>query len=202
MEEYMIVEEYLNHFYTYEELADYLNVDVERISYVLDNVQGKISETVKRHKGNIDKYDKNNGNSVSISSEVDARVVAVANYIIDNNASIRATAKHFNISKTTVNDNISEKLPQISIVLYKKVFDVLQSHKSLSPKYKSRMKEIEEEYKLLEEGLVIEEICETLNCSRNQVQRDLANRSKEITKKMNEKAKKLLHYNRMKMNRR
>lgn len=201
MEEDIIVEEFLNHFYTYEELAIYLNMDEERVRCLLDSIKDKLGETIKKHNKHIERYNSTSEESIIISEE-NERIVSIANYIIENDASIRKTASYFRLGKSTVNDIINDILPNISIHLYKKVFDVLQSHKSLSSKHKIRIEQIEKEYELLEQGLTISEICTNLNCSRNQVQRDLANRTKDITNEMNVKAKKLLHYNQMKMNRR
>lgn len=57
--------------------------------------------------------------------EVEKRVKLVSNYIIENQATIRDTAKEFGYSKSTIHKDISERLPKISSELFKKVQDVI-----------------------------------------------------------------------------
>ena len=49
------------------------------------------------------------------------RVLMLADYILENNTTIRATAKVFNIPKSTVHHDLSTKLKYINHNLYKKV---------------------------------------------------------------------------------
>ena len=58
------------------------------------------------------------------------RVIAFANYIIENNATVRQTAKKFNLSKSTVHKDVSERLRTINEGLYEKVKLVLEQNKS------------------------------------------------------------------------
>lgn len=39
---------------------------------------------------------------------IEERAVEIANYIIDNNATVRQTAKQFGISKSTVHTDVTE----------------------------------------------------------------------------------------------
>lgn len=48
-----------------------------------------------------------------------------AMYIIDNNCTIRACAKHFDISKSTVHNDLSKKLKVTNKFLYIQVYRVL-----------------------------------------------------------------------------
>ena len=200
MEEDIIVDEYLNHFFTYEELATYLNISVERISHILDTVGGSVGELVKKHKRIIEAYDEED-DSLNIETALDNKIVDIANFIINEEASVRVAAKEYNLSKTTIGKYMNEKLPKISIKLYKKVFDIMQGHKSLSVKYKAHRDILDEEIKCLDDNLTIDEIAINLNLSRNQVQRDLANRSKTLSNDLNKKIKKKLFNNQMIMNR-
>ena len=61
--------------------------------------------------------------------QIEDRVILLANYIIDNNATVRATAKAFNISKSTVYKDVTLRLNQISLSLYTQVQKVLQKNK-------------------------------------------------------------------------
>ena len=50
---------------------------------------------------------------------IEKRAVELAQYIIDNNATVRKTAKVFNISKSTVHKDVHERLLKINPTLYK-----------------------------------------------------------------------------------
>ena len=54
----------------------------------------------------------------------------IASYIIDNNATVRQTAKAFGVSKSTVHKDISERLPQFNRALYLQVKAVLDVNKA------------------------------------------------------------------------
>lgn len=57
------------------------------------------------------------------------RAVILGEYIIEKNATVRAAAKAFGISKSTVHKDLTEKLPHISSGLYKEVKKVLETNK-------------------------------------------------------------------------
>ena len=50
---------------------------------------------------------------------IEERAVEIAAYIIDNNATVRQTAKQFGISKSTVHKDVTERLIQINPALAK-----------------------------------------------------------------------------------
>lgn len=58
------------------------------------------------------------------------RCEKLANYIIENKATVRDTAKKFGISKSTVHKDVTEKLSKINYSLYIEVEKVLQVNKS------------------------------------------------------------------------
>lgn len=60
----------------------------------------------------------------------DDRAVLLGEYIIDTGATVRATAKVFKISKSTVHKDVSEKLYHINRELYSQVKEVLEKNKS------------------------------------------------------------------------
>lgn len=60
----------------------------------------------------------------------DDRAVILGKYIIDTGATVRATAKVFKISKSTVHKDVTERLYEINRNLYDKVDAVLQKNKS------------------------------------------------------------------------
>ncbi len=60
----------------------------------------------------------------------DDRAVVLGEYIIDTGATVRATAKVFKISKSTVHKDVTERLLHINRELYRQVDAVLQKNKS------------------------------------------------------------------------
>lgn len=61
---------------------------------------------------------------------IEQRAVEAAQYIIDNNATVRKTAKAFNISKSTVHKDVHERLKKINPSLYKDAQNILEINKS------------------------------------------------------------------------
>ncbi len=60
----------------------------------------------------------------------DDRAVVLGEYIIDTGATVRATAKVFKISKSTVHKDVTERLFNVNRELYRQVDAVLQKNKS------------------------------------------------------------------------
>lgn len=58
------------------------------------------------------------------------RAVVLGEYIIDTGATVRAAAKVFKISKSTVHKDVTERLYSINRELYNGVNAVLQKNKS------------------------------------------------------------------------
>ena len=61
---------------------------------------------------------------------IEERAVAIANYIIDHNATVRQTAKKFGISKSTVHKDVAERLIHINPALARQARVVLDTNKS------------------------------------------------------------------------
>ena len=61
---------------------------------------------------------------------IEERAVEIAYYIIENNATVRQTAKAFGISKSTVHKDVSERLVQINAFLAAELRKVLDVNKS------------------------------------------------------------------------
>lgn len=61
---------------------------------------------------------------------IDERCVALASYIIENSTTVRDAAQKFEISKSTVHKDITEKLAKINFSLYEAVQQILQKNKS------------------------------------------------------------------------
>jgi len=61
---------------------------------------------------------------------IEERTIEVANYIIENKSTVRAAAKHFNISKSTVHKDISERLSKINPSLFSKARLILDENKA------------------------------------------------------------------------
>ena len=61
---------------------------------------------------------------------IEERALELAQYIIDTNATVRATAKKFRVSKSTVHKDITERLHEINPGLAAEVKAVLDSNKA------------------------------------------------------------------------
>ena len=61
---------------------------------------------------------------------IEERAMNIANYIIENNATVRQTAKEFGISKSTVHKDVTERLTQINPSLAAETRKVLDVNKS------------------------------------------------------------------------
>ena len=65
---------------------------------------------------------------------IEERAIEIANYMIENNATVRQAAKNFGISKSTVHKDVTERLEQINPALAaeaRKVIDVNQSERHI-----------------------------------------------------------------------
>ncbi len=61
---------------------------------------------------------------------VEERAARLGEYIVEQNATVRAAAGKFGISKSTVHKDVSKRLKYIDKALYQKVNTVLQKNKS------------------------------------------------------------------------
>jgi len=62
-------------------------------------------------------------------NEIEERVKALASYIIETGSTVRAAATKFNVSKSTVHKDISERLEKINPALWKEAKQVLEHNK-------------------------------------------------------------------------
>lgn len=62
--------------------------------------------------------------------DIEKRAKLFANYIIENKATVRATAKKFRISKSTVHKDVAERLEKFNPSLAQEAKKVLQINKS------------------------------------------------------------------------
>ena len=60
---------------------------------------------------------------------IEERAVEIAYYIIENNATVRQTAKAFGISKSTVHKDVTDRLNNINRVLANRTRRVLEQNK-------------------------------------------------------------------------
>ncbi len=60
---------------------------------------------------------------------IEERAVELAKYIIDNKCTVRTTAKHFGISKSTVHKDVTERLKKVKPALAKEVYEILKENK-------------------------------------------------------------------------
>ncbi len=65
-----------------------------------------------------------------MKGNIEERVCKLAQYIIENRATVREAAKQFGISKSTVHKDITFRLKQQNNLLYEQVRDVLKVNKT------------------------------------------------------------------------
>lgn len=63
-------------------------------------------------------------------SDIEERAKLLATYIIETKSTVRATAKKFNISKSTVHKDISERLEKVNPSLASEAKKVLEINKA------------------------------------------------------------------------
>ncbi len=65
-----------------------------------------------------------------MTDTIEERACELAVYMIENGATVRAAAKRFGISKSTVHKDLSQRLPKYNKLLYAKVRHVLDENKA------------------------------------------------------------------------
>ena len=65
-----------------------------------------------------------------MKGNMEERACALAAYIIENRATVRAAAKKFGVSKSTVHKDLQDRLPQFNRSLYLQVKEVLEVNKA------------------------------------------------------------------------
>lgn len=61
---------------------------------------------------------------------IEERVVEIANFIVENNATVRQTAKQFGVSKSTVHKDVTDRLLMINPSLAGRTRTILDINKS------------------------------------------------------------------------
>ncbi|MBE3549992.1 MAG: Stage III sporulation protein D [Brockia lithotrophica] len=59
------------------------------------------------------------------------RTLKIAQHLIETRKTVRAIAKDFDISKSTVHKDLTERLPEIHPELWKEVREILEYHKQI-----------------------------------------------------------------------
>ena len=65
-----------------------------------------------------------------MKGNMEERAVRLAQYIIENRATVRAAAEKFGVSKSTVHKDLSERLPAFNRPLYLQAKAVLEENKA------------------------------------------------------------------------
>ena len=65
-----------------------------------------------------------------MKGNIEERACALADYIIENRATVRAAAGKFGVSKSTVHKDLQERLPALNQGLYHQVKAVLDENKA------------------------------------------------------------------------
>lgn len=67
---------------------------------------------------------------MSMKGAVEERAIELGEYILQHNATVRAAAKRFHISKSTVHKDVAERLQSVNPQLYGQVRHVLEVNKA------------------------------------------------------------------------
>ena len=65
-----------------------------------------------------------------MKGNMEERACELASYILENRATVRATARKFGVSKSTVHKDIAERLPLYNKSLYQAVKEILDQNKA------------------------------------------------------------------------
>ena len=65
-----------------------------------------------------------------MKGNIEERSAALAQYIVENRATVRTAAVKFGISKSTVHKDLSERLPRLNKALYLQVKAILDENKA------------------------------------------------------------------------
>ena len=63
-------------------------------------------------------------------TNIEERACVLAEYIIENKATVRTAAKQFNVSKSTVHKDLTERLERINRSLFLQVKEILEINKA------------------------------------------------------------------------
>lgn len=64
-----------------------------------------------------------------LKQQIEERCVTLAHYILEKKTTVRAAAKKFGISKSTVHKDVTERLKKVQPQLYKEVKKILEINK-------------------------------------------------------------------------
>ena len=82
-------------------------------------------------------------------SSIEDRAVAIATYIVDNNATVRQAAGQFGVSKSTVHKDVTERLLRINPSLAaqaRKILDINKSERHIRGGMATKDKYLREKY--------------------------------------------------------
>jgi putative DeoR family transcriptional regulator (stage III sporulation protein D) len=65
-----------------------------------------------------------------LQNSIEERACDLAVYILENEATVRAAAKQFGVSKSTVHKDLTERLPRLRPALYREVRTLLDRNKA------------------------------------------------------------------------
>ena len=65
-----------------------------------------------------------------MKNDIEQRAVSLAQYIVENGATVRAAAKKFGVSKSTVHKDLTERLEKLHPALYIQAKAVLELNKA------------------------------------------------------------------------
>ncbi|MBT9253819.1 MAG: sporulation transcriptional regulator SpoIIID [Brockia lithotrophica] len=71
------------------------------------------------------------GGRGSLHDYIKERAVQIGRYLVEKRQTVRAVAKAFGVSKSTVHKDLTERLPEIDAELARQVKEILEYHKAI-----------------------------------------------------------------------
>lgn len=123
--------------------------------------------------------------------QLEERVIAVCEYIIETESSFRKAAEKFNLTATTVND-YCKRFKDLSPLRYHELRKVIASNSEPTIKDENVKKRVLENARLVVEGNTIEEINSTTGIDYWVIYRDIKYRLKNIDSELYEQVNSIL----------
>ena len=126
-------------------------------------------------------------------NELEERIIAVCEYIINNNSSYRKAGSEFGVSVATVSD-YCQRFAKLKPQRYQELKKVIDKNTEPTIKDDNVKKRVLENAKLIVSGKTIEEISEETGIDYWVVYRDIKNRLKNVDSELYEEVSQVLQF--------
>lgn len=126
-------------------------------------------------------------------NELEERIIAVCEYIINNNSSYRKAGSEFGVSVATVSD-YCQRFAKLKPQRYQELKKIIDKNTEPTIKDDNVKKRVLENAKLIVSGKTIEEISEETGIDYWVVYRDIKNRLKNVDSELYEEVSQVLQF--------